>query len=249
MSGHSKWSTIKHKKARTDAKRGKAFTKLIKEVVVAARAGGKDQDGNARLRAAVITARTANVPKDTIARAILRGAGEIEGAIYEELTYEGYGPGGVAFFIEVTTDNRNRTVAEFRALLTRAGGKLGNDGSVAWMFEKKGLIEIDGARDFDAVFEAAVEAGAEDAEPGEDGEPHAVYCEFTDLHTVAAALEANGFAVANAKGTRLTTNPTDISGALVDQIMALMETFDDHDDVQSVYTNAEISDDDLARLS
>jgi len=248
MSGHNKWSTIKHKKGRADAARGKLFTKLIREITVSAREGGSDADGNARLRSAITAARAGNMPNDTIERAIKRGAGELEGEQYEEVTYEGYGPGGVAFFIEAMTTNRNRTVAEIRHLLSKHGGNLGTDGSVAWMFELRGCVEIPVDQvDEDALFEAAVEAGANDVETLEDR--HYVYSEFTDLHTVQVALDAAGYTVAQAKGVRIATSPIQVDGKAAESTLKLMEVLDDQDDVQNVYTNADISDDEMARLS
>lgn len=248
MSGHNKWSTIKHKKAKADAARGKLFTRLIRELVVATREGGKDPDGNARLRSAIITARNANMPNDTVDRAIKRGAGEIEGATYEEVTYEGYGPGGVAFFIETTTDNRNRTVAELRHLLSKRGGNLGTDGSVAWMFERKGLIEVKkGELKFEAIFEAALEAGAADVEIGD--EVFEVYTEFTDLHEVSGALEAAGFEINESKPVRLPNTPMDVEGSTAEQTLAILELLEEHDDVANVFTNADISDEEMERLS
>lgn len=255
MSGHNKWSTIKHKKGRADAARGKLFTRLIREIVVATREGGKDADGNPRLRAAINTARGANMPKDKIERAISRGAGELEGEDYVEVTYEGYGPGGVAFFLETLTDNKNRTVSEVRHAFAKNGGNLGTDGSVAWMFDRKGLIEVSARVDFDTLFDAAVEAGADDVQGGEvdadDAEndvAHQVICEFTELSAVATALGGQ-FELLSAKPTRMTTNPMDVSGKVAAQTLRLFEILDDLDDVQAVYMNAEISDDELAALS
>ncbi|MCB9547209.1 MAG: YebC/PmpR family DNA-binding transcriptional regulator [Myxococcales bacterium] len=247
MSGHNKWSTIKHKKGKADAARGKLFTKLIREIQIAAREGGKDADGNARLRAAILAARGSNMPKDTIERAILRGAGELEGEEFEEITYEGYGTGGVAFFVEVLTTNRNRAVAEVRHKFTKAGGNLGTDGSVAWMFERKGLVEIDAEGvDFDELFLAAAEAGAEDVERGE---PHAVYCDFSLTNAVSIALEQAGFSVLSAKPTMVPTTPMDVEGDLALSTFKLMTALDDLDDVQNVYTNANISDEEMERLA
>ena len=248
MSGHSKWSTIKHKKGKLDAARGKIFTKLIRELTVATKAGGKDADSNPRLRAAILAARASNMPNDTIDRAIKRGAGEIEGEIYEELTYEGYGPGGVAILIEATTTNRNRTYPEIRAMFNKNGGNLGSDGSVGWMFEQKGVIELDGKnKNFDQVFEGAVEAGADDVEEGEE-ENFFVYCAFKELHTVAKALETAKFTLKSVKGTRIPTNTTAITGELVAANLKLIDLIDEHDDVQNVYSNADISDEELAKL-
>ena len=247
MSGHNKWSTIKHKKGRADAARGKLFTKLIREITVATREGGDDTDGNARLRAAVIAARGSNMPNDTIDRAIKRGAGKLEGEEYLEITYEGYGPSGVAFFIEAMTTNRNRTVAEVRHCLTKHGGNLGTDGSVAWMFEQKGSIEVPAEGvDFDRLWEAAVEAGADDVEQGEDH--HFVTCEFTDLHTVTQSLDSAGFSIAQSKPVRVATTLLSVEGKAAETTLRLMEALDDQDDVQNVYTNADISDEELARL-
>ena len=247
MSGHNKWSTIKHKKGRTDAARGKLFTKLIREIVVATRSGGRDTEGNSRLRSAIIAARGANMPKDTIDRALKRGAGEVDGETYEELTYEGYGPGGVAFFLETLTSNRNRTVAEVRHAFNKRGGNLGTDGSVAWMFERRGLVGVstDGT-DFDALFEAAVDAGADDVEAGEP--IHAVYCEFGELHEVTAGLETAGFNIVESKPVRIATNTIAVSGSMAEKTLKLMEVLDDHDDVQNVYINADISDEEMERI-
>ncbi len=248
MSGHNKWSTIKHKKGRLDAARGKLFTKLIRELVVSAREGGGDADGNPRLRAAVLAARGANMPKDTIERAIKRGSGDLDGEQYESVTYEGYGPGGVAFFVEALTTNRNRAVAEVRHAFAKHGGNLGTDGSVAWMFEQKGYLEVpsEGVT-FEQVFEAAVEAGAEDVETGDD--LYSIYCEFTDMHEVANALQAAGFEVSSLKSVRLPTNTIEVEGDLADSTLRLMDFIDDLDDVQNVYNNAEISDEEMERLS
>jgi YebC/PmpR family DNA-binding regulatory protein len=248
MSGHNKWSTIKHKKGRLDAARGKLFTKLIRELVVSAREGGGDADGNPRLRAAVLAARGANMPKDTIERAVKRGSGDLDGEQYESVTYEGYGPGGVAFFVEALTSNRNRTVAEVRHAFSKHGGNLGTDGSVAWMFEQKGYLEVpsEGVT-FEQIFEAAVEAGAEDVETGD--ELYSIYCEFTDMHEVANNLQAAGFEVSSLKSVRLPTNTIDVEGDLADSTMRLMDFIDDLDDVQNVYNNAEISDEEMERLS
>lgn len=248
MSGHSKWSTIKHKKAKADAARGKLYTKLIRELVVATREGGKDVDGNSRLRAAILTARTANMPNDTVERAIKRGSGELEGAHYEEVTYEGFGPGGVAFFIEATTDNRNRTVAEIRNLFGKRGGNLGTDGSVAWMFERKGLIRIEkGDIDFDGLFEAALDAGAADVDA--DDAHFSVYTDFTDLHGVARKLEEAGFEIAESKPVRISTTDVAVEGDVAERTLAIMELLEELDDVSEVFTNADISEEEMERLS
>ena len=251
MSGHNKWSTIKHKKGRTDAIRGKLFTRLIREIVVASREGGSDPDGNPRLRAAINTARGANMPKDKIERAIARGAGELDGEDYVESTYEGYGPGGVAFMVETMTDNKNRTVSEVRHAFNKNGGNMGTDGSVAWMFESKGLIEVSPRVDFAALFDAAAEAGAEDVQRGEIDEddaegdsPHCVYCDFVDLNAVATALGAT-YDLLTAKPTRIATTPMAVTGKVVEQALRMYEALDGLDDVQNVYMTAEISDEDM----
>lgn len=244
MSGHNKWSKIKHSKGKADAARGKLFNKLIREITVATRMGGKDIEGNARLRSAIITARAGNMPNDTIERAIKRGAGEIEGEVYEELTYEGYGPGGVAYVIEAATTNRNRTVQDIRSVLTKHGGHLGTDGSVSWMFELRGQIEIPG--NFDRVFEVAVEAGAVDVQPGD--EAHLVLTEYTGLNEVNRALEKAGLAASSCRAVRLPTTTVAVEGRTAETTLKLIEALDDLDDVQNVYTNADISDAEMARL-
>jgi len=247
MSGHNKWSTIKHKKGKTDAARGKLFTRLIREITISARSGGKDPDGNPRLRAAVLAARASNMPKDTIERAVLRGAGELEGEQYEELSYEGYGIGGVAFFVEVLTTNKNRAVAEIRYRFNKAGGNMGTDGSVAWMFARKGLVEIDAEGvDFDTLFMAAAEAGADDVE---EGEPFAVYSELAVLNGLSQALETAGYRVLSVKPTMVATNPLDVTGDIADATLRLLTALDDLDDVQNVYMTANISDEEMERLA
>lgn len=251
MSGHNKWSTIKHKKGKTDGIRAKLFTRLIREIVVASREGGSDPDGNPRLRAAINTGRGANMPKDKIERAILRGAGELDGEDYVESTYEGYGPGGVAFMVETMSDNKNRTVSEVRHAFNKNGGNMGTDGSVAWMFESKGLIEISPRIDFDTLFDAAAEAGAEDVQRGEidpddaeDDSPHCVFCDFVDLNVVSTALSAQ-YELLSAKPTRITTTPMAITGQVVEQTLRMYEALDGLDDVQVVFMTAEISDEEM----
>lgn len=246
MSGHNKWSTIKHKKGKTDAARGKLFTRLIREITIAAR-GGKDPEGNPRLRSALLAARSANMTKDTIERAVLRGAGELEGDQYEELTYEGYGSGGVAFIIEVLTTNKNRAVAEVRYKFNKAGGSLGTDGSVSWMFVRKGLIEVEAEGvDFDTLFLAAAEAGAEDVEPGE---PISVYCDLSVLHPLSRALEGAGYKLVSVKPTMFATTPVEVTGEVAEATLKLMNALDELDDVQNVYTTANISDEEMERLA
>ncbi|MFT5433230.1 MAG: YebC/PmpR family DNA-binding regulatory protein [Myxococcota bacterium] len=246
MSGHSKWSTIKHKKAATDAKRGKIFSKLIKEVTVAARLGGADESGNPRLRSAIAAARAANMPKDNMERAIKKGSGDLEGVEYMELTYEGYGPGGVAVFVEVLTDNKNRSVMEVRHAFSKAHGNLGQDGSVAWMFERKGQIIIESEEgkplDEDTVMMAALEAGAEDME-SHDG-TFIVTCGMTDLYTVREGLEDAGLPVGDASLVRLPSTTVECNGKMSDRVARLIDKLEDLDDVQDVFHNAELEESD-----
>jgi YebC/PmpR family DNA-binding regulatory protein len=248
MSGHSKWSTIKHKKAAKDAKRGKAFTKLIKEITVAARLGGGDVKANPRLRTAVLAARAQSMPGDTIDRAIKKGTGELEGVNYEEVVYEGYGPGGVAVMIEVLTDNRNRTVAELRNVLDKCGGNLGTTGSVAWMFTKRGLITVERAQaDEDKVMEVALEAGADDVT--DSGDILEVLTAPEQLEGVKDALEQAKIVAASAEVTMMPSSTTSISGKQAEQMVRLLETLEDHDDVQRVSSNMDIAAEELERLS
>ena len=242
MSGHSKWSTIKHKKGAADAKRGKVFTKLIKEITVAARMGGGDPDANPRLRTAIVAAKAENMPKDNMDRAIKKGTGELEGVDYEELTYEGYGPGGAAIFVECLTDNKNRTVAEVRHIFSKAGGNLGENGCVAWMFDKKGYIVVEkAATDEDTLMEIALDAGAEDVR--EDGDNFEVITAPEDFEAVKEAIDAAGVETIDSEITMLPQNSTDVVGKEAEQIIRLMEALDDCDDVQKAYTNADIPDD------
>ena len=241
MAGHSKWANIKHRKAAQDAKRGKIFTKIIRELVVAAKAGGPEPDDNPRLRAAVDKALGANMKRDTMDKAIARGAGADDGANYDELTYEGYGPSGVAFLVESMTDNRNRTVAEVRHAFSKHGGNLGTDGSVAYLFTKTGQIIFGEGSDEDAVMEAALEAGAEDVVSNDDGSIE-VLTAWEDFLTVKDALVAAGLEPVDAEVTQIpaTTVPLELEDA--EKLMRLVDVLEDLDDVQNVYTNAEISD-------
>jgi YebC/PmpR family DNA-binding regulatory protein len=240
MSGHSKWHTIKHKKGALDAKRGKLFTKLIKEITVAARAGGSgDINTNARLRKAVSDAKAGNMPNDTIERAIKRGTGELEGVNYEEITYEGYGPAGVAVLLEVMTDNRNRTVSEVRHLFSKNGGNLGESGSVAWMFHKKGSILVSrDARSEDELLEIALNAGAEDMKSDEDS--YEIITAPEDFDAVLEAVKAAGVEPLSAEVSMLPQNYIHIEGKDAAQMLKLYEALDDHDDVQKVYANFDI---------
>jgi len=247
MSGHNKWSSIKHKKAREDAKRGKIFTKLIREITVAAREGGGDVEGNPRLRAAVQTAKTANMPADNIKRAIQRGTGELPGVSYEAISYEGYGPGGVAVMVEVLTDNRNRTTAEIRHLFSKHGGNLGENGCVAWVFTRKGLLRIprEGGPDEDRLMEAALEAGVDDLDT-EDPEYYSVYTAPDDLHRVKVQFEELGIPVESAEFDMEPSTEVRLEGKRAQQMVRLMNAFDDNDDVQNVWANFDIDDEVLA---
>lgn len=247
MSGHSKWSSIKHKKAATDAKRGKIFTKLIKEITVAARMGGGDMDANPRLRTAIAAAKNENMPKDNIDRAIKKGTGELEGVNYEESIYEGYGPGGAAVLVESLTDNKNRTVAEVRHIFSKNGGSLGENGCVAWMFDKKGYIVVEAeATDEDTLMEAALEAGAEDVR--EDAGNFEVITTPEELEAVKQAVEDAKIPTVTAEITMLPQTTTDLIGKNAEQMMRLMEMMEDCDDVQKVYTNADIPEEVLNSL-
>jgi len=239
MSGHSKWSSIKHKKGATDAKRGKIFTKLIKEITVAARMGGGDQDANPRMRTAIAAAKSENMPKDNIERAIKKGTGELEGVNYEESTYEGYGPGGAAVFIESVTDNKNRAVADIRHIFSKNGGNLGENGCVAWMFDKKGYIAIEKkAVDEDSLMETAIEAGAEDVR--EDNGSFEIITEPDDFESVKTAINKAAILYIDAEITMLPQSTINLEGKQALQMVKLMEALDDCDDVQKVYTNADI---------
>ena len=240
MSGHSKWHTIKHKKGALDARRGKLFTKLIKEITISARVGGSgDINANPRLRKVVTDAKAANMPNDTIDRAIKRGTGELEGVNYDEIMYEGYGPGGVAVIIEATTDNRNRTVSELRHLFSKNGGNLGESGSVAWMFNKKGTITVDaGARSEDDMLEIALEAGADDMQ-SEDG-AYEVYTAPENFHAVLDAIKAKGIEPAAAEVAMVPQNYIRLEGSQATQMLKLYEALDDQEDVQNVYANFDI---------
>jgi len=239
MSGHSKWSSIKHKKAATDAKRGKIFTKLIKEITVAARMGGGDIEANPRLRAAVLAGKAENMPKDNIERAIKKGTGDLEGVSYEEIIYEGYGPGGAAVLVESLTDNKNRTVADIRSIFGKNGGNLGENGCVAWMFDKKGYIAVArSAVDEDTLMETALEAGAEDIR--EDNGNFEVITEPGDFEAIKEAIDKASIPFNDAEVTMLPQNTTNLTGKEAEQMLRLMEMLEDYDDVQKVYTNADI---------
>jgi YebC/PmpR family DNA-binding regulatory protein len=247
MSGHSKWSSIKHKKAARDAKRGKVFTKLIKEITIAARLGGGDPGANPRLRTAIAAAKAQSMPNDNIDRAIKKGTGELGGGTLEEITYEGYGPAGVAIIADVFTDNRNRVVAELRHMFSRHGGNLGESGCVAWMFKKRGVIAIDkGAADEDRLLELALEAGADDVVSEDDG--FQVLTGTESFSAVRDAIEKAGIPIASAEIAKLPENTVKVSGNAAEQVLKLMEELEDHDDVQGVAANFEMDTDEMARL-
>ncbi|MBU1337756.1 MAG: YebC/PmpR family DNA-binding transcriptional regulator [Acidobacteria bacterium] len=248
MSGHSKWASIKHKKAATDSKRGKIFTKTIKELSVAARMGGGDPDTNPRLRKAVADAKAANMPADNIKRAILKGTGELEGVNYEEITYEGYGPGGVAVFLEILTDNKNRTVADLRHLFSKNGGNLGESGCVAWMFSRQGYIVVEKAKaSEDKLLEIALEAGAEDLK--EDGSNFEIITPPDSLQDVVEALEKNEIEISAQNVAYLPQNYIQVEGKQAHQVLRLMEVLEDHDDVQNVWSNFDIDEEEIANYS
>jgi YebC/PmpR family DNA-binding regulatory protein len=248
MSGHSKWSSIKHKKALKDARRGKLFTKFIKEITVAARMGGGDINANPRLRTAVVTARQNSMPADNIERAIKKGTGELEGVSYEEVTYEGYGAGGVAVLVQVLTDNRNRTVGEVRNLFEKHGGNLGTSGSVAWIFTKRGLLTVERTGvDEDRVMEVALEGGAEDVR--EAGDILEILTSPEQFEAVKTALEGARVPIASAEVTMMPSSTVPISGKHAEQMVKLLEALEDHDDVQTVSSNMDIAAEELERLS
>jgi len=240
MSGHSKWASIKHKKGALDAKRGKTFTKIIREMSIAARLGGGDPNSNPRLRTAVDKAKAVNMPADNIKRAIQKGTGELEGAAYEEITLEGYGPGGVAILVEGTSDNRNRTVAEIRHVFTKNGGNLGGAGSVAYMFKPKGVIAIAADKTTEEkLMEIALDAGAEDIESESQG--FVVYTTQHDFEAVRDAIKKAGIEPDEAEVKKLADNNIALEGAKAQQLLKLVEALDDHDDVQNVWDNSDIS--------
>lgn len=240
MSGHSKWSTIKHKKGAADAKRGKIFTKLIKEITMAAKMGGSgDPDANPRLRTAIAAAKAENMPKDNISRAIKKGTGELEGVNYEESVYEGYGPGGAAVMVDSLTDNKNRAVAEIRHIFSKYGGNLGENGCVAWMFDKKGFISVEKkAIDEDSIMETAIDAGAEDVRDEEAN--YEIITEPEDFEAVKEALDKASISYIEAEITMLPQTTTNLLGKDAERMMKLMDFLEDCDDVQKVFTNADI---------
>lgn len=248
MSGHSKWANIKHRKAAQDAKRGNLFQKLVRAIIIAAKEGGGDPGMNMRLKTAIERAKAVSVPMDNITRAIKRGTGELDGVSYDELTYEAYGPSGVAVIIEVMTDNRNRTTPEIRALLTRNGGQMGEAGSVAWMFDRKGVVEVKGeGLNEDDLMTCGLEAGMSDMEPSEGG--FTLYCEPSDMNTLLEALEKAKYVVENAETSMIAKTPVEIADVeAARKVMRLVDVLEEHDDVQNVYSNFDVPDEVAAQL-
>lgn len=247
MSGHSKWATTKHKKTAIDAKRGKIFTKLIKEITVAARIGGGDPAGNPRLRGVILKAKEANMPGDNIKKAIQRGTGELPGVSYEEAIFEGYGPGGIAILITIMTDNKNRTVSEIRHLLSKHGGNMGEAGCVSWMFDKKGYIVVEGGKiEEDSLLNLVLEAGAEDMR--RDADNFEIITAPGDFEAVKGAIENAGIPVSMAEVTMLPQNYIDLDDKSAEQVLRLIEALEDHEDVQNVYSNFNLRDEVLEKI-
>ena len=246
MSGHNKWSTIKHKKGAADAKRGKIFTKIIKEISVAAKLGGGDPAANPRLRTAIDKAKGENMPKDNIERAIKKGTGGMEGVNYEETTYEGYGPGGVAVLVEVMTDNRNRTVSDVRSIFTKCNGNMGETGCVSWIFDKKGLITYPKTVEFEKLFDAALEAGADDV--SEQDEQFEVITDPASFIEVRDALTAAGFKFESAEITMIPQTMVKLEGKQAESMLKMIDRLEDNDDVQNVYANFDISTEEMEKL-
>jgi YebC/PmpR family DNA-binding regulatory protein len=246
MSGHNKWSTIKYKKGAADAKRGKLFSRLIKEITMSAKEGGGDPNGNPRLRTALLTAKNANMPKDNIDRAIKRGTGELEGVSYEQFFYEGYTPGGAAILVEVLTENKNRAASEVRHTFSKHGGNLGEPGSVAWMFTKKGSIVFEGNVTEDQAMEVALEAGAEDISAS--GDTVEVHTDLADLETIKEAFDKAGLAYTTAELTYVPSTNLELDGKELTSAMKLLGALDDLDDVQKVWSNLDFSDESAALL-
>ncbi len=248
MSGHSKWHSIKHKKAAVDAKRGKLFTKLIRELSVAARSGGGDPDANPRLRKAVADARAVNMPADNIKRAILKGTGQLEGSTYEEVNYEGYGPGGVAIYVEALSDNKNRTISELRHIFTKNGGRIGESGCVAWMFKRKGYLVIDKSKaGEDQLLDIALASGAEDLR--DDGSNWEIFTPPENYDAVVEALKQNEIEIDTSNLGYIPQNYIKLEGKPAHQLLRLMEELEDHDDVQNVWANFDISEEEIASFS
>jgi len=248
MSGHSKWATIKHKKGAADARRGKVFTKLIKEITVAARISGSDPDSNPRLRTAIVAAKAENMPADNIKRAIMKGTGELPGSVYEEGVYEGYGPAGVAVMLEVATDNKNRTLSEIRHIFTKHAGNLGANGCVAWMFSKKGYLVVGKDKaDEETLLDLITEAGAEDM--ADDGSNWEIFCAPGQFPAVVDRLKAAGITGAVAEVTMIPQSYVKLTGKHAEQMLRLMDELEDHEDVQHVYANFDIPEAELTALA
>lgn len=248
MSGHSKWASIKHKKQAQDAKRGKIFTKLIREITVAAREGGGDPNMNPRLRTAIDRAREANMPQDNVTKAIKRGTGEMPGMVFEQVMYEGYGPGGVAIIAEVLTDNKNRTSAEVRNLFSKRGGNMAGAGAVAWMFNRKGYILVEKEKiDEESLMEVVLDAGAEDIKT--EGRNYEIISPMEDFENVKSALNGKDIPIASAELTMLPTSTIKVTGATAKQVLGLVEALEDHDDIQNVYSNFDIPEEELESLA
>ncbi|MBE0460977.1 MAG: YebC/PmpR family DNA-binding transcriptional regulator [Candidatus Aminicenantes bacterium] len=248
MSGHSKWHSIKYKKAAQDAKRGKIFTKIIRELSVAARTGGDDPDANPRLRKAISEAKAVNMPADNIKRAIMKGTGQLEGTTYEEVAYEGYGPGGVAIYVEALTDNKNRTVSELRHIFSRNGGNIGESGCVAWMFKRKGYIVVEKSKTpEEKLLEVILEAGAEDFK--EDGDNFEIFTPQEDYEAVVEALKKNNIEAFVSNVGYVPQNYVKLEGKQAQQLLRLMEELEDHDDVQNVWANFDIDEEEIAKYS
>ena len=248
MSGHSKWASIKHKKAATDAKRGKIFTKFIRELSIAARMGGGDPDINPRLRKAISDSKAVNMPADNIKRAIQKGTGQLEGVSYEELSYEGYGPGGVAIYLETLTDNKNRTVSELRHIFSKNGGNIGESGCVAWMFTRKGYLVVEKSKaSEDKLLDIILEAGAEDLK--EDGSNYEIYTAPDSYESVVNALQENNIETAASNLGYIPQNYVNVKGKQANQTLRLMEELEDHDDVQNVWSNFDIDEEEIAQYS
>ena len=248
MAGHSKWANIRHKKGKTDAKRGKLFTRLIREVTVAARLGGADAASNPRLRSAIDTALSANMPKDTIERAAARGAGNLDSNSYEELRYEGYGPNGVAIVVDCMTDNRNRTVADVRHAFTKHGGNLGTDGSVSYLFKKVGLINVEGNVEEEALMEVAIDAGAEDVLQNEEGS-YEITTAWEEISSVNDVLVSAGYNLVTSEVTMQAETTVSLAQEAAESMLKFLDALEEIDDVQKVYSNAEISVDVLTLLN
>ena len=249
MSGHSKWATIKRKKGKADAERGKVFTRHIKEITIAAREGGGDPEGNPRLRSAIAAAKASNMPADNIKRGIQKGTGDLPGVSYESVTYEGYGPGGVAIFMEVFTDNKNRVVAEIRHILTKYGGNLGANGCVAWMFEKKGIVTVElDAADEDTLMEVATEAGAEDILT--DSGSYEIIADSNEIFSVRSALEAKSIPIVSAEVTMRPTNTVKLEKeSQANSMLKMYELLEENDDIQKIYSNFDIDEAILEKLA